>query len=74
MKKVTIKQLQVLEGIEWFINKNGYSPTIKELALLLKSDNRSVFEKLMLLESKGYIKTSPGKSRSIVVLKGVDDL
>ncbi len=70
MKKITIKQLQVLECIEWFINKHGYSPTIRELAELLKSDNKAVFEKLLILEKKGYIRTTNGKSRSIVVIKG----
>ena len=73
MRKITIKQLQVLECIEWFINTYGYSPTIRELAELLKSDNKAVFEKLFILEKKRYIKTTSGKARSIVILKGVNE-
>lgn len=74
MKKITIKQLQVLECIEWFIKENGYSPTIREIAELLNSDNKAVFEKLLILEKKGYIRTTNGKSRSIVIMKGIDRL
>lgn len=70
MKKISIKQLQTLEAIEYFINENGYPPTIKELSKLTKNKSEStVFNKLMILEDKGYIKTKPGCARSIVVLK-----
>lgn len=73
MKKLTIKQKQVLEAIEWFISKNGYSPTLSELAMLLKCSTRPVFEKLMILEEKGYISTINGKARTIKILKGCDE-
>ena len=72
-KKLSIKQKQVLECVEWFINENGYSPTYREIAKLLNSDIRPVFEKIMVLEEKGYIKTKNGKSRTILIVKGVDD-
>lgn len=67
---LTIKQKQTLEAIEYFINKNGYPPTNRELAILLKCDVNSVFKKLMLLEEKGHIKTTPSRARSIVIMKG----
>ncbi len=70
---LTIKQKMLLEAIQWFIDKNGYSPTIRELASLLKCDTRPVFDKLMKLEEKGYIKTTNGKARSIVVMKGWEE-
>lgn len=73
MKKLSVKQKQVLEAIQYFIDKNGYSPTLREIASILKCDTRPVFEKIMILEEKGYIKTTNGKSRSIVVLRGVAD-
>ncbi len=73
MSKLTIKQKMVLEAIEWFINENGYSPTIREIAKLLDSDTRSIFEKLMQLESKGYISTKNGKARTIKILKDVKE-
>lgn len=70
---LTIKQKQTLEAIEYFINKNGYPPTNRELAILLKCDVNSVFKKLMLLEEKGYIKTTNGKARTIKITRGVDE-
>lgn len=73
MKKVSIKQLQVLEAIEYFINQNGISPTYREIATLLKCDVRQVFEKVMLLEDKGYISTINGKARTIKILKKVEE-
>lgn len=66
---LTVKQRMLLEAIQWFIDTNGYSPTIRELAVLLKSDTRPVFDKLMILEEKGYIKTTNGKARSIRLLR-----
>lgn len=71
MRKLSIKQKQVLEAIEFFINKNNYPPTLRELANMLKCDTRPVFEKLMVLEEKGYIKTTPSRARSIVILKKI---
>lgn len=71
MKKVTIKQLQVLEAIQYLIDKNEISPTYREIAELLKCDVRQVFEKVMLLEEKGYISTINGKARTIRIIKKV---
>lgn len=72
MEKLTVKQKMVLEAIEWFIDEHGYSPTQRELASILKCGTRPIFEKLYVLEEKGYIKTQMGKSRTIKVLRGVD--
>ena len=74
MNELSIKQKQTLEAIQYFIKKNKYPPTISELCLLLNNKSKStVFNKLLQLEDKGYIKTTNGKSRSIVILRGVDD-
>lgn len=62
-----------MEAIAYFINTNGYPPTNRELATLLKCDVNTVFKKLMILEEKGYIKTTNGKARSIVVMKGWEE-
>ena len=69
MNNLTIKQKMLLEAIEWFIDENGYSPTQKELAQMLKCGTRPVFEKLMILEEKGYISTKNGKARTIKLEK-----
>ena len=73
MKKISIKQLQVLEAIDYYIKQNGISPTYREIADLLKCNVRQVFEKVMLLEDKGYISTINGKARTIKILKKVDE-
>lgn len=74
MSNLTIKQKILLEAIEYFINENGYSPTIQELCDLTgdKSKN-ALFNKLMQLEEKGYISTKNGKARTIKILKDVKE-
>ena len=72
MKKLSVKQLQILEAIEYFINQNGVSPTYREIATLLNCDVRQVFEKVLLLEQKGYISTINGKARTIKIIKKVE--
>ena len=72
MRKLSIKQIQVLEAIEYFINQNGVSPTYREIASLLNCDVRQVFEKVLLLEQKGYISTINGKARTIKIIKKVE--
>lgn len=74
MKKLSIKQKQLLECIEWFIKEYGYPPTQRELASILKCDKNTVFNKLLILEERGYITTVVGKPRTIKVLRGVDDI
>lgn len=72
MRKLSVKQLQILEAIEYFINQNGVSPTYREIANLLNCDVRQVFEKVLLLEQKGYISTINGKARTIKIIKKVE--
>ena len=72
MKKLSVKQLQIFEAIEYFINQNGVSPTYREIATLLNCDVRQVFEKVLLLEQKGYISTINGKARTIKIIKKVE--
>lgn len=74
MNDLTIKQKIVLEAIEYFINENGYSPTVQELCDLIGNKSKStVFNKLMQLEEKGYISTKNGKARTIKILKDVEE-
>jgi len=70
--KLTIKQKMVLECIEWFINKNGYSPTYREIAELINSDVCSVSRKIFILLNKGYISQVNGKQRTLRVIKSVE--
>lgn len=74
MKTLTIKQKMVLEFVSDFIMTKGYSPTVREIcqALGFRYPN-SVFTILLNLEIKGYISTTSGKSRTITILKGIDE-
>lgn len=73
MNKLSIKQKQVLEAIQYFINVHNYPPTNRELANILKCDVNTVFKKLMILEDKGYIKTQNGRARTIQIIKKVEE-
>lgn len=68
-KNLTNKQLQVLGAIEYFIKNNGYSPTYKEIAILLHKTITPVFRQIMILEEKGYIQTNMGGHRTIKLIK-----
>ena len=73
MNKLTIKQKITLECIEWYINTYKISPTVRELANILKCDVNTVFKKLLILEDKGYIKTQNGRARTIQIIKKVEE-
>lgn len=73
MNDLTVKQKMVLEAIEWFIKTKDYSPTYDELAIILNCNKKTIFEKIMILEEKGYISTVNGKARTIKILKKVEE-
>lgn len=73
MNKLSVKQKQVLEAIQYFINMHNYPPTNREIANILKCDVNTVFKKLMILEDKGYIKTQNGRARTIQIIKNVEE-
>ena len=68
-----MKQKILLDAIEYYINKNGISPTVRELADMLEQSINPVQGKLLQLEMKGYISTIPGKARTIKILKRVGE-
>ena len=74
MVKLTIKQKVLLEAIEWFIEKNGISPTVRELADLTHTATHPTHEKLIRLEQAGVISTINGKARTIKVLKTLEEI
>lgn len=74
MVKLTTKQKIVLEAIEWYYEKYGVSPTIKEIADMTKTSTHPTHEKLIKLESLGVISTLSGKCRSIKVLKTLEEI
>lgn len=71
MTNLTCKQKLLVEIIKRYQEKNGYTPTIRELCEITGKAKSTIFKRLMILEEKGAISTTSGKARSIVVL--IDD-
>ena len=70
MKELTKKQTEIYNQIKEFINKYGYSPTIRELCDLCGlSSSATMFIHLKKLRDKGAIDYEDGKSRTITIYK-----
>lgn len=68
---LTLKQALVLDCINNFINKYGYSPSIRELCEETRlSSTATIYVHLLKLKSKGYINFDEKKSRTIRIIKG----
>lgn len=68
-RKITAKQIKVLENILMFINENGFSPTVRELcAMLGYSSTSTAHHYLQQLQDAGIISYEPTKSRTIRVV------
>jgi len=65
---LTPKQLRILEYIRSYIDTNGYSPTLQDIAGQFKVSTVTVFEHLNALEKKGAIRRAKHKTRSIEIV------
>jgi len=62
--------INILNGIKDYINKNGYSPSLRELAEICKYKSIStVFNHLRTLEKEGLIVVGREKRRAIKVIE-----
>lgn len=66
--EITSRQRQVLHFIQSFTARQGYPPTVREIAGHLRIDYRAAFDHLTALEKKGHL-TRSSKSRDIQVLR-----
>lgn len=65
-RPLTEKQKQVLDFISTFITKHGYSPSLKEIAGFVDTENLSTAQYYVEeLESRGYLKRDSFKTRGI---------
>ena len=69
MEGLTPKQKHCLETIIKFKSEKGYSPTLRELGLMLGMSPAGAVGHVVALVKKGYIHYSSNVSRSIVILK-----
>ncbi|MBT1075876.1 transcriptional repressor LexA [Geobacter grbiciae] len=68
MQPITSRQREVLDYIAGFVDRNGYSPTLRETAGHLKvSGTLGVMKHLDALEQRGYLRRQSGNSRGIIL-------
>ncbi|MBR3258623.1 MAG: transcriptional repressor LexA [Eggerthellaceae bacterium] len=67
-KRVTDRQMAVVDCIHRYTEEKGYGPTVREIGEMLElSSPSTVHVHLKSLEKKGMIKRDPLKSRSIIL-------
>lgn len=72
---MTKRQGALLSFIRQFVREKGYPPTVRELVVLTGKKSTAGVQKLLdALGRKGYIKRSPGRSRGIVPVGGVQSV
>ena len=65
--EITPLQSEALLALERFIAKNGYPPTVQELAILLGVSHASAHDRIAQLIRKGYLKREEGKARGLSI-------
>lgn len=68
MRGLTVRQREVLEFINDFIEHHRYPPAIRDLAEHFSISIRGAYDHLKALRKKGYVRSSEGRSRSLEVL------
>ena len=66
-KRVTDKQKEVLSFISEYIEGNGYSPSIRDVAGQFDCSVKGAYDHVVALEKKGLIERSRNRSRSILL-------
>jgi len=70
LKKLTLKQKEIIRFIEEYIEIYSYPPTVREIGKGVNlSSSSSVYAQLNKLQSKGYIKKNAVTSRGISLVK-----
>lgn len=72
MREMTERQSEILEFIIGYVERNGYSPVVSEIAYRFDIKPNAARDHILALERKGMIKRTHNIGRSIVVL-GVYD-
>jgi len=67
---LTERQAQVLKFISDHLAQHGYPPTVREVAAHFGFRSpRAAYDHVKALEKKGYLRSVPGRSRTLEVLK-----
>ena len=67
MKPLTDKQQVVLAFVEEFCARQGYPPTVREVAIRFAIQPRAAADHLAALKRKGYLHREPGLSRGLTL-------
>jgi repressor LexA len=68
MKPLTERQQTVLAFVEEFCARQGYPPTVREVAAAFGIQPRAAADHLAALKRKGYLHREPGVSRGLSLL------
>src|SRR5437867_12089823 len=64
--KLTKRQKEILDFITSFIDREGYSPSMEEIAAHFRfASLNAVFKHLSAVQSRGHLRRDPNKARSI---------
>lgn len=75
METLSPMQKKTYDFIVDYIDEHGYSPTFREIGKgLYLASTESVHAHLQGLIKKGYIRYEKGKPRTIVILKGYENV
>ena len=67
------KQLILLKAIKKFIDKKGYSPSVRELCKMTKKKSPATIKAMLdILKDKGYVDFKHNKNRTLRVIKEVE--
>jgi repressor LexA len=67
MKPLTERQREVLAFVEEFCARQGYPPTVREVAAHFAIQPRAADDHLAALKRKGYLHREPGRSRGLAL-------
>ena len=73
MRGLTVRQREVLEFINGYIEQHRYPPSIRELAEHFSVSIRGAYDHLKALRKKGYVRSAERRSRSLEVLDDGSD-
>jgi repressor LexA len=66
--KLTKRQKEILDFISGFIDREGYSPSMEEIAAHFQfASLNAVFKHLQAIESRGYLRRDPNRARAIEI-------
>ena len=69
--KLTKRQKEILDFVTEFIDREGYSPSMEEIAAHFHfASLNAVFKHLQALESRGHLRRDPNRARAIEVSHG----